>query len=244
MRQVAGIHAVGEAFKVRPHSIKKFTIRDGWKESTELSALAKAAQNQNIKIESVPLSYLDKYLRGHQGVLIEVDEDPKMDRAAWDLPKRQMMLALDGIEDPQNLGAIIRTAWLMGVSGIFLPKSKASPLTAAACKAASGGAEHIPVEIHSNIAAPLNILKEKDFWIFGLSHQARDDLWNLKVPDKLVWVIGNEAKGIKAQSEKACDQLLRLPQADRGASYNASVAASLAMAESVRQWSVPRGKSQ
>jgi 23S rRNA (guanosine2251-2'-O)-methyltransferase len=236
MRQVAGIHAVREVFKVRPQSIKKFQIREGWKESSELSELANSAKKTGIKAEVVAVSHLDRVLKGHQGVLAELSEDPIMPREKWDQEKRQVLLALDGIEDPQNLGAIVRTAWLMGISGVFLPKGRASPLTAAACKAASGGAEHVPVEIHANVSVPLKILKDKGFWIFGLSHQGSQSLWSLKMPDKVVWVIGNEASGLRSPTEKLCDELIRLPQTDADASYNASVAAALAMAETKRQW--------
>lgn len=236
MRQVAGVHAVRETLKVRPQSIKKFLIREGWKDSAELVDLSNSAKKAGVKAETAPTSHLDKVLKGHQGVLIEVGEDPVMARDKWDLEKRQVLFALDGIEDPQNLGAILRTAWLMGVGGIFLPKGRASPLTAAACKVASGGAEHVPIEIHANVSVPLKILKDKGFWIFGLSHQGSQSLWKVKMPDKLVWVIGSEGSGLRSPTEKICDELVKLPQADAEASYNASVAAALAMAETKRQW--------
>ena len=236
MRQVAGIHAVKEAFKVRPQSIKKLVLREGWKDSQELTELQGLAKKHSVKPEIVPVSVLDRVLRGHQGVLADLSEDPIMTREKWDQDKRQVLLALDGIEDPQNLGAIIRSAWLLGISGVFLPKGRASPLTAAACKAASGGAEHVPVEIHPNVAVPLKILKDKGFWIFGLSQHGTQSLWKTKIPDKLVWVIGGEASGLRSQSDKLCDELISLPQADSEASYNASVAAALAMAETKRQW--------
>ncbi|HEX4922575.1 MAG TPA: RNA methyltransferase [Bdellovibrionales bacterium] len=161
-----------------------------------------------------------------------------MPRDRWDSDEKQMLMALDGIEDPQNLGAILRTAWLLGVSGVFLPKGRASPLTAAACKAASGGAEHVPVEIHSNVAVPLKILKDKGFWVFGLSQHGTQSLWKTKIPDKLVWIVGGEASGLRSPSSKLCDELISLPQADADASFNASVAAALAIAETRRQWGI------
>ncbi|MEQ1878304.1 MAG: RNA methyltransferase [Bdellovibrionia bacterium] len=236
MRQVAGIHAVREALKVRPHSIKKIVIREGWKDSPELTEVTADAKKHGLKPEIVAISHLDRVLKGHQGVLADVGEDPHMSRERWDQERKQVLLALDGIEDPQNLGAIIRTAWLMGVTGVFLPKGRASPLTAAACKAACGGAEHVPVEIHANVSVPLKILKDKGFWVFGLSASGTQPLWKLKMPDKVIWVIGGEAAGLRSPTEKLCDEMVSLPQADSAASYNASVAAALAMSETKRQW--------
>ena len=237
MRQVAGIHAVREVLKVRPHSIKKMLIREGWKESSDLVEITNAAKKHGLKPEVVAVTHLDRVLKGHQGLLVDVNEDPLMTRDRWEKETRQVLLALDGIEDPQNLGAIIRTAWLMGISGVFLPKGRASPLTAAACKAASGGAEHVPVEIHANVSVPLKILKDKGFWVFGLSQHGTQSLWKLRMPDKLVWVIGSESSGLRGPSEKLCDEMISLPQTDSEASYNASVAAALAMSETKRQWS-------
>jgi 23S rRNA (guanosine2251-2'-O)-methyltransferase len=94
----------------------------------------------------------------------------------------------------------------------------------------------VPVEIHANVSVPLKILKDKGFWIFGLSQHGTMSLWKAKIPDKLIWVIGGESSGLRSPTEKLCDELIRLPQADADASYNASVAAALAMAETKRQW--------
>ena len=180
--------------------------------------------------------FLNKLVPGHQGVVAHVSEQPELD---WEELKTQdqvLLVALDGIEDPHNLGAILRTAWLMKAQGLFVPDARSVALTPAAMKVASGGAEHVPVQIESNLPSLLKSLKDIGFWIFGLSHKAGQDLWDVEYPEKVVWVIGSEGKGMRTPVERACDELVSIPQVSSSASYNASVAAGMALAEVQRQW--------
>jgi len=235
-RQVVGIHSVLETFKVRPKAIEKVSLRANWKESKDLTRIADMARVHGIKIENLQEAALDKITRVHQGVLIEVSETPELDLLKLKNKKKCMVLALDGIEDPHNLGAIIRTAWLMGVSGILLPESRVAPLSPTVAKVASGGLEHVPILKVSSLGPALLNMKDMEFWILGLDAEAKSNIWQLKAPDRVVWVLGAESYGIRKQTKGACDELLKLYQADENHSLNVSVAAGMAMHEIVRQW--------
>ena len=153
-----------------------------------------------------------------------------------------MVLALDGVEDTQNLGAVLRTSWLMGVNGIIIPEDRAVGLTASVHKVACGGAEHVPIHRTNQFNTPFEHLKKAGFWVFGLSHTAKRSIYDLQIPEKVIWVLGAEDKGLRTTTEKACDELVYIPQVSPTASYNVSVSAALALAETKRQWSVAKAK--
>ena len=239
-RLVIGIHSCREVFAVRPKSVVRLVLREGWERSEPLQDLREMASRQKSKIEVMSSSYLDKWGSGHQGVGLETSETPGPDWAQIYSKQRSLILALDGIEDPHNLGAILRTGWLMAIDAVILPKDRAVSLTATACKVASGGAEHVPIEVVTNLAAFLKELEQKGFWIFGLSEEAEKDVWDLKVPDKVVLVLGAEGAGLRQPVARACNELLQFYQSENvkseGATYNVSVCAALAAAEVRRQW--------
>ncbi|MGE3973453.1 MAG: 23S rRNA (guanosine(2251)-2'-O)-methyltransferase RlmB [Bdellovibrionales bacterium] len=235
-RQVVGLHSVMEVFKVRPHAVEKVFLKANWKESKELLQIAELAQRQGVRVENIQEGVLEKLSRVHQGVLVEVSETPTLDLHKLKDQKKSMVLALDGIEDPHNMGAIIRTAWLMGVSGILVPESRIAPLSPTVAKVASGGLEHVPVQKVGSLGPTLLQMKEMGFWILGLDAEAKSNIWQLKAPDKVVWVLGAEGHGIRKQTKGACDELLRLYQVSPNHSLNVSVAAGIATAEIIRQW--------
>lgn len=238
LRKVMGIHSCHETFKVRPQKIEKVWIRDTWKDSKELSDFYNLTKSLKIKIDPVGVGFLDKWGRGHQGIGIEVSESPVFDYQALKKKENALLLALDGIEDPQNLGAIIRSAWLMGVNGILTTKSHSSPLSPTVNKVASGGVEHVPIEVESSLSSALKSLKDQDFWIFGLTSTAPQVIWNSKIPAKLVLVLGSEGGGLKKPILSMCDEIFRLKQITEQASLNVSVAAACAMNEVFRQWEI------
>ncbi len=179
---------------------------------------------------------MQKICPSHQGAVAFSDHtlDFNYSNAGW--KKHSLVLALDGVEDPHNLGAIMRTSWLMGVDGIITPSDRAVGLTATVHKVACGGVEHVPMAQTNNFAEPFKKLKEDGFWVFGLSHKATKTIYDLNIPERVVWVMGSEDKGIRIPTERACDELVSIPQIDVKASYNVSVATALALAETKRQW--------
>ena len=236
-RQVAGTHAIVELIRVRPKTVQTVLLQSNWQSSAELRDLANILEDKKIKIETKSEQQLGDICRSHQGAVAFSDEylDFDYEGTVWD--DNSMVLALDGVEDTQNLGAILRTSWLMGVNGVIIPEDRAVGLTATVHKVACGGVEHVPLHRENQFAAPFESLKQAGFWVFGLSHKAKKTIYDLKIPDKVVWVLGAEDKGMRAPTEKACDELVSIPQASANASYNVSVSAALALAETKRQWS-------
>ena len=236
MRKVVGLHSVREAMNIRPKAIAKILLKQGWEKSQDLNQIAELAGRIGAKIRTVGIAELDQLSHGHQGVGAEVLETPEINWSAIEKSTHSILLGLDGIEDPQNLGGVIRSAWIFGASGILLPSSRAISMTPVVAKVASGGAEHIPLEIHANLQTPLTHLKNKGFWIFALSEKAEKTIWDLKIPEKIVWVVGAEGSGVRKSTLSACDELVTIPQNFKGASLNAAVSAAIALAETQRQW--------
>ncbi len=166
-------------------------------------------------------------------------ESPELKWKSFEGETTHVVLLLDGLEDPHNLGSILRTAWLSGVTAILTPEDRAVGLTATVCKIASGGAEHVPVDTHANLASAIQQLKDLGFWIYGLSEKGARKPWEFELPKKIAWVVGNEGSGMRVPTERACDELVRLPQVPTGSSYNASIAAAMALAETCRQLKQP-----
>lgn len=239
-RQVAGNHAIMELIAVRAKSIKHLLIQKNWETSADLRLLMDLVKNARLTVEEKSDAEMQKICPSHQGAVAFSDHVLEFNytNAGW--RKNSLILALDGVEDPHNLGAIMRTSWLMGVDGIITPNDRAVGLTATVHKVACGGVEHVPMAQTNNFADPFKKLKEDGFWVFGMSHKATKTIYDLKIPERVVWVMGSEDKGIRIPTERACDELVSIPQIDAKASYNVSVATALALAETKRQWSLSK----
>ena len=234
-RAVVGTHAIREALTHSRSEISAIWLQQGWESRHELKELFGEFKSNLPRFEIKPEAILDKLSPSHQGAAVFLSHFPKLD---WDqilLKETCNIVLLDGIEDPHNLGAILRTSWLMKVDGLLIPQDRAARLTPTVHKVACGGVEHVPVEICTQFAQPLERLKEAGFWVYGLSHRAKGDLFQLKIPRKAVWCIGAEDKGLRSTTENLCDDLISIPQAQARASYNASVAAGMVLLESYRQ---------
>ena len=238
-RWVVGIHSCAESLKVRARSIREVWFKQDYESSEALRELAEQAAYHKIRIEVKSPGQLDQVGSGNQGVALATTTSPELDWGDLAAPGRKVILILDGLEDPHNLGSILRTAWLTGVSGILIPEDRAVGLTPAVCKIASGGAEHVPVEAHANIATEMQRLKDIGFWIYGLSEKGERKPWEFELPEKVAWVVGSEGGGMRITTERACDELVRIPQVATGSSYNAAIAASMALAETARQSGAP-----
>lgn len=229
-----------EAVKVRPHAIADVLFRPDWEHSEQHREMADLLRNMEIEIQTRSMEQLAPLGSGHQGVAIRLTEGPSLEWGELAKPGRSLILVLDGIEDPHNLGSILRTAWLTGVSGILIPEDRAVGLTPTVCKIASGGAEHVAVEQHVNFGPPFQRLKDIGFWVYGLAESGKSRPYDLKLPEKVAWVIGSEDKGLRVSTERLCDELVRLPQVPLGSSYNASIAAAMALVETCRQFGNPQ----
>jgi 23S rRNA (guanosine2251-2'-O)-methyltransferase len=234
-RVVIGDHAIQEVLKTHRSLIQNVWLQKGFESSEELRELEKECRSHRIPMEIRSKEQLTKDFPSHQGAVLIVEGRPHLDWTALAEKRESIVLFLDGIEDPHNLGAILRTAWLMGVDALFIPQDRSVHLTATVHKVACGGVEHVPVEIVPSFQAAIEKLKEYGYWVFGLSHKASKVLYNFKFPEKVVWMVGAEDKGLRSTSERLCDEMAKLPQVSAEASYNASVAAALALSETSRQ---------
>ena len=224
-RVVAGRHSVTEALKVRPHAVKEVYIDDRFeskKWADEVKILAKKNKIQMVKRKD---SFFEKLCQISQGVSCEVLEDPE-----WPDENQEnlFILALDGVEDPQNFGAIIRTAWLMGVDGILTPLKESVGLTPTVTKIASGGSEHVPIMRVKNLKNEIEDLKDKGFWSYALAvDETSENLKEVQGSSKKVLIAGAEEKGIRPTLLKASDFKVYIPQADPEASFNVSVSVAI-----------------
>ncbi|WP_078433091.1 23S rRNA (guanosine(2251)-2'-O)-methyltransferase RlmB [Metabacillus halosaccharovorans] len=203
--------------------------------------ITKLAKERGITINFVPKKKIDQMVEGnHQGVIaqvaayeyVHVDDILNVAEQRGELP---FLLLLDEIEDPHNLGSIMRTADAVGAHGIVIPKRRAVGLTATVAKSSTGAIEHIPVARVTNMARTIDELKEKGLWIVGTDAKGADDYRNLDGKMSLALIIGSEGKGIGRLIKEKCDFLIKMPMVGHVTSLNASVAASLLMYEVYRK---------
>ena len=173
----------------------------------------------------------------HQGVVAEVDSYPYADPdGLFEGDDGQgLVVALDQIQDPHNLGAVCRAAEVAGASGVVIPERRAASITAAACKASAGAVEHLPVARVRNLADWLTQAKEAEAWIYGADAESERAYTDVEWTGRAVLVLGSEGKGLRTRVAKACDALVSIPVAGSIGSLNASVAAAVLLFEARRQ---------
>lgn len=223
-RWVVGHHAVREALLQNPQWVKELLIMEG-RESSEAHDIISLSKKKGLQVKTKGKKFFNGLAEGHQGVAVAMIDRPHWqdDKAS---KKHSLVVFLDGITDPHNLGAILRTSWLLDVDGLFIPKNRAVDLTPVVCKVASGGAEHVPVE-SCHFQSQLQWFKDQGYWVYGLSEKGSVLLTQQKAAEKIVLIVGAEGKGLRGSTENFCDQLVRIPQVETGSSYNASVAFSI-----------------
>ncbi|MCB0411496.1 MAG: RNA methyltransferase [Bdellovibrionales bacterium] len=233
-RLVVGIHSVKEVFKVRPNSIKEFWVRPSAGQAG-VTSFQEQAESLHIPVRLQKEEFFNRFTSGHQGVGVLVNDRPEVSWGQLEKDSSAVVLVLDELEDPHNLGAILRTAWLMDVKAVFCSADRAVGLTPTVCKVASGGAEHVPVQFDSSLGEIVQKLKSMDFWCFGLAGESSKSLYDLKLDSKVAWILGAEDKGLRKPVARACDELIKIPQLSADASYNVSVATAFALGETHRQ---------
>jgi len=171
----------------------------------------------------------------HQGVVAEVDPYPYADPVGLLAVQGALILALDQVQDPRNLGAVARSAEAAGAAGLVIPERRAAEVTAVACKASAGAVEHLPVARVRNLADWLAAAKRAGFWIWAADAGADQAPWDADLTGPTILVLGAEGKGIRPRVLEACDGRVALPQRGRTASLNVSAAATALLFESLRQ---------
>jgi 23S rRNA (guanosine2251-2'-O)-methyltransferase len=171
----------------------------------------------------------------HQGVVAEVDPYPYADRNALLRRQGALIVALDQLQDPRNLGAVCRSAEQAGAAGVVIPERRAAEVTPATCKASAGAVEHLDIARVRNLADWLAEAKDSGFWIWGADASASQAPWDVDLSGPTILVLGGEAGGIRPRVAAACDGLLALPAEGRVDSLNVSAAAAALLFEAVRQ---------
>jgi 23S rRNA (guanosine2251-2'-O)-methyltransferase len=177
----------------------------------------------------------------HQGVVAEVDPYPYVDPPTLLEGEDALIVVLDQIQDPHNLGAICRTAEVAGAAGVVIPERRAASVTAAACKASAGAVEHLPVARVRNVADWLGEAKTAGAWVYGAAAEAERSYTDVDWSGRAVLVLGSEGSGLRPRVAEACDELISVPMGGRIGSLNASVAAAVIMFEARRQRAGGRG---
>jgi 23S rRNA (guanosine2251-2'-O)-methyltransferase len=171
----------------------------------------------------------------HQGVVAEVDPYPYADPGALLRRDGSLLVALDQVQDPRNLGAVCRSAEFAGAAGVVIPKRRSAEVTAVACKASAGAVEHLDVARVRNLADWLGEAREAGFWIWGADAAAKQAPWDVDLTASTVLVLGGESRGIRPRVATACDVLVAIPQSGRVESLNVSAAAAALLSEAARQ---------
>jgi 23S rRNA (guanosine2251-2'-O)-methyltransferase len=204
----------------------------------------KLAQELQIPMRSVARSDLD--LRApalrHQGVLARMPAREFSGEEALELPAEpgNLILALDGVQDPHNLGACLRTAEAVGVNAVIIPKDRSASLTPAALKASAGASERVPLIAVTNLVRSLKRLQELGYWLTGLEGDTDESLFDVDLTGPLVLVLGAEGEGMRRLTRETCDRLVNIPMRGRIESLNVSVAAAVCLYEAFRQRQVKR----
>ena len=241
MAVLVGIHPVREALRARSRSFQYLAVsRD--RRDARINELVRLAREQGIGVRFESPAALD-HLAGsprHQGAVGVVAAKPLL--ALEDLfaapagsPSPGLLIALDGIEDPHNLGAILRSAAAAGAGGAVIPARRAAPLNETVARASAGGLEHVPVAQAPNLAAALEKAKAAGYWIVGLEAASPQPIWRHDFTLPTLLVVGGEGRGLHELIRKRCDFLVSIPLATGVASLNASAAAAIALFEVVRQ---------
>ncbi|MDA8233915.1 MAG: 23S rRNA (guanosine(2251)-2'-O)-methyltransferase RlmB [Clostridia bacterium] len=238
--KIVGRNPVLEAIKAGRGINKIMLLKGGT--GRAFKDLIAAAREKGIPLQEVDRSFLNNLADGenHQGVValaaskeyVDVDDILALAQSKGEAP---FIVLLDEIEDPHNLGSILRTADAAGVHGVIIPKRRAVGLTPAVSKASAGAVEYIPVARVTNLAQTIDYLKEKGCWVAGTDAGAQDLLWEKDLNGPMALVLGSEGKGVGRLIKEKCDFLVKLPMGGQISSLNVAVAAGLMMYEIVRQ---------
>ncbi|MFZ5634552.1 MAG: 23S rRNA (guanosine(2251)-2'-O)-methyltransferase RlmB [Bacillota bacterium] len=238
---VAGVNPVREALKSgRP--VDKVLIAQG-ERGGRLGDIPALAREKGVPVHRVERARLDTLAGSsrHQGVMayIAARQYKSLEDILGSAGDPPFLLLLDEINDPHNLGAILRTAEAAGVHGVVIPRRRSVTLTPAVARVSAGAVEHVPVARVTNMAQTIEGLKERGFWIVGADAAGPEVFWRAGLDGPLALVVGGEDKGLGRLVREKCDLLVKIPMTGRISSLNASVAAALLMYEVLRQRTCP-----
>ncbi|MEI6301588.1 MAG: 23S rRNA (guanosine(2251)-2'-O)-methyltransferase RlmB [Betaproteobacteria bacterium] len=238
-RIIYGFHAVTARIRSDASTVTEVFL-DAARQDGRVKDLRELAESKGIRVMTVDARRLDGMAAGqrHQGVAANVQVkalshslDDILDAAT----EPALVLVLDGVTDPHNLGACLRVADAAGAHAVVAPKDKAAGLSATVVKVASGAAEYIPYIMVTNLARTLRELKERAIWVVGADSEAGEDIYAAKMPVAVAWVLGAEGEGLRRLTRETCDALVNIPMHGSVASLNVSVASGICLFESRRR---------
>ena len=238
---IAGINAVASALEHDVEHVREVLIEAGGK-NARLTEIEETARRRDISVRRIPLQSLEGIVGSlrHQGVIARYEAARPTDEK--DLPGlveaaagKALVLVLDGVQDPHNLGACLRSAAAAGVTAVVIPKDKAAPINATVRKTSAGAADRIPVVSVTNLARTLRALQELGVWIYGLDGAATQSIHAIDFTGNVAIVMGGEGEGMRRLTREHCDGLVKIPMPGEMESLNVSVATGVALFEVVRQ---------
>lgn len=246
-RLLYGFHAALGKLRRQPEAVLELHLAPQRQDARAKDALA-LAQSHDIRVFQTETARLDQ-LTGHsrhQGIVLRVDANmrqlqlPDLLDTLPDFAEPPLLLVLDGIQDPHNLGACLRTADAAGAHAVIAPKDRAAGLTAAAAKVACGAADSIPYIPVTNLARALRQMQEAGIFLYGAAGEAEHSLYDLDLTGPTAWVLGAEAQGLRRLTRETCDRLARIPMHGSVESLNVSVATGICLFETRRQRAAAR----
>ncbi|HAS8249671.1 TPA: 23S rRNA (guanosine(2251)-2'-O)-methyltransferase RlmB [Vibrio vulnificus] len=237
---IYGIHAVRAVLDKEPERFIEAYVLKG-RQDDRLMPILNELQIVGVSLQQMTRKTLDDKANGanHQGIMARVKPAKQLNENDLDdiLAKHDspLLLILDGVTDPHNLGACLRNADAAGVAAVIVPKDKSAPMTATVSKVACGAAETVPLVRVTNLARTMRHLQEQGIWIVGTAGEATHDIYQAKLTGSLAIVMGAEGDGMRRLTRETCDDLIKIPMAGAVSSLNVSVASGICLFEAVRQ---------
>ena len=241
-----GIHAVRVLLSRYPQRVRRVLLGAG-RDAGRLAEIRGLAQRAGVQVSAADDAALDRLAGGerHQGVVAEVqpragDPETQLEEALEAAAGAPLLLVLDGVQDPHNLGACLRSADAAGAAAVIVPRDRAAGLTPVVRKLAAGAAETVPLVAVVNMARTLRDLKQRGIWLVGTDDAADRTLYDADLKGPVALVMGSEGEGLRRLTRECCDQLVAIPMAGAVESLNVSVATGVALFEAVRQRSAKK----
>ncbi|RJX76061.1 23S rRNA (guanosine(2251)-2'-O)-methyltransferase RlmB [Pseudomonas sp. LS-2] len=240
LEKIYGVHAVEALLRHHPKRVKQIWLAEGRSDPRVQVLIDLAAQNR-VSVGQAERREMDAWVEGvHQGVVADVSPSQVWGEAMLDelLDRTEgapLILVLDGVTDPHNLGACLRTADAAGALAVIVPKDKSATLTPTVRKVACGAAEVIPLVAVTNLARTLEKLQQRGLWVVGTAGEAEQELYQQDLTGPTIMIMGAEGKGMRRLTREHCDYLVRLPMAGSVSSLNVSVATGVCLFEAMRQ---------
>jgi 23S rRNA (guanosine2251-2'-O)-methyltransferase len=238
---IIGINPVEGALANDPTRVREVLVEQGAR-NPRLASLCEEAKRLGVRVHARPRAMLDKVAGDarHQGVVAAYEAPPPL--SDHDLPEMveragndAFFLVLDGVTDPHNLGACLRSAAAAGVTAVIVPRDRAVGITPVVRRASAGAADRVPLVAATNLARALRTLKENGVWLTGLAGDADKSLYELDLKGPVALVLGSEGEGMRRLTREACDHLARIPMPGIAESLNVSVATGIVLFEALRQ---------